>query len=328
MTDESPKNSAKNRDCEDEGVVVDAVRMTPTGRIKRVKEVRVIRCYDREKYRRTGLGVVSKTFDADDPELEEKIALYKKSMAEKNEAFTASLKEGKFKIVKESLGDGKLLVKDVVPPTVADRTKLKILLDARTGNTMCLLGSSKSGKTTALMKIYDKYYAKNKEIVSTLWSAHPNIAAYRGHKRLLKCGTWDKFGEELIKTEKKIQTKTNNSYEFLNIFDDVLDIRSRLVEDLMLTYRNAKMSTIISMQYSNKMPKSIRSNCNNILAFNFNTDESIEVVIRSFLMSYLRNFGLKTMPEMINWYKSMTRDHGFIYIKPTEDFVSFHKIEL
>ena len=71
MTDESPKNSAKNRDCEDEGVVVDAVRMTPTGRIKHVKEVRVIRCYDREKYRRTGLGIVSKTFDADDSELEE-----------------------------------------------------------------------------------------------------------------------------------------------------------------------------------------------------------------------------------------------------------------
>ena len=115
----------------------------------------------------------------------------------------------------------------------------------------------------------------------------------------------------------------------MNIFDDVISVRNNvLLENLILTYRNSNMSSIISLQYSNLLSKCSRANCNNVLAFGFNTDESIEVVIKTFLLGYLKSKNITKMPDMINWYKNMTKDHSFIYIKPADGIVSFHRFEL
>lgn len=222
----------------------------------------------------------------------------------------------------------------------SEREPLKLQLDKGTGNTIFVLGSSKMGKSTALMKIYDKYYADSRT-VSILWTCNPQIKLYKRHKHLLiagvdGCGGLDSDAQNLIKSQKKIQTGTKNKYQFLNIFDDVIAVRNNaLLDNLILTYRNSKMSSIISLQYSNLMSKCGRANCNNILAFGFNTDEAIEVVIKTFLISYLtkknKDAGNKTapsMPEMIQWYKEATSNHGFIYIKPADGHVSFHRFEL
>ena len=324
--------------------------------IKAAPKYIIIKCYDKERYRTTKNGTVSKSFRTDDPDLENKIAAFKQEVKTRNEEFTRKLKAGEIIPVRRvpayqlavemmpavsemTTEQSDLTSERMVPahksprialiPTIADRTKFELKLDPHTGNTIFLIGSTKAGKSTALMKIYDKYYAGDPNLISVLWTKNPQISLYRGHKRLLKCGVWNSESEQLIKMEKRIQTRTNNEYKFLNIFDDILNLRNnQLLDDMIMTYRNSKMSSIISIQYSNKLDKCSRANMSNVLAFNLNTDEAIEVTIKTFLLGYTRRIGLKTMEDKINWYKSMTRDHGFIYIKPAEDHVSFHKFNL
>jgi hypothetical protein len=337
---------------------------TPNAYVKRI----VVKCYDKELYRTKGNGTVCKSFKADDPDVDQKIAEFKQSIKDKNAAFAAKVAAGEVKLVRRVPKNQPIVeivtngTPDPLPmvvdpalsleqqnaelekrvkaqqsfyrriPTIVDRTKFELKLDPYTGNTTFLLGSSKSGKSTALMKLYDKYYGKDPNFISILWTGNPQIKMYRGHKRLLIAGVeghLSKENEQVIRTEKELQRRTKSHYKFLNMFDDVISVRNNeLLDNLILTYRNSLMSSIISLQYSNLLSKCARANMNNVLAFSFNTDEAIEVMIRTFLTGYCSKIGLTNMPDKINWYKSMTRDHGFIYIKPADDHVSFHKFTL
>lgn len=208
------------------------------------------------------------------------------------------------------------------------RTPFKLQLDGHTGNTVVVLGSSKSGKSTSIMKIYDNYFADTKKI-SILWTINPQIGLYKGHKNLIVAQKWNKDSEEIIKMQKRIQTKTSNEYAFLNIFDDVIDTRNNMLfQNLLLTYRNSKMSSIISLQYSNLLSKMGRSNVHNLLTFSFNSDESIELIIKTYLTGIFKKMGLVQMTDMVNFYRAMTKDHGFLYIRPQDGTCTFHKFSI
>lgn len=221
------------------------------------------------------------------------------------------------------------------------RSPFKLHLDKGTGNTLIILGSSKAGKSHTLMWIYDHYYspqaiARRKGAVggddyrwiNILWTHNPQVRVYQGHRKLIISPAWNSEGEDIIAAQKRIQSGTNCHYRFLNMFDDVLDVKnSKLLDNLILSYRNAKMSSIISIQYVFLLKKSMRANINAVILHAFNTDESIESVINTFLKGYLQ--GLR-MPkdQWIAWYKKMTADHAFIYVKPSEGIVGFHRLEL
>ena len=304
---------------------------------------RQIKLYSAQKNKETGNGYISKAFNANLPNVEELIKEARDEQKKINAEYKKTMKDVKAQQVRirapvageveSSPDDPSLRIQapeiPLSPPiSKPSRTPFNLILDKGTGNTVFILGSSKMGKSTALMRIYDKYYANNK-YVSTLWTVNPQIPLYKGHKKLLKAGVWNDDAEDIIKQQKKIQTGTKNKYAFLNMFDDVINVRNNtLLDNLILTYRNSNMSSIISLQYSNLMSKCGRANCNNILAFGFNTDESIEVVIKTFLTGYLRKINVKDLGDQINWYKSMTSDHGFIYIRPADGVVSFHKFSL
>jgi hypothetical protein len=211
------------------------------------------------------------------------------------------------------------------------REPFHLHLDGHTGNTIFVVGSSKRGKSTAIMKIYDDYFGgADRKFCSILWSANPHATPYKGHSKLIKA-TWGngKEGESIIKMEKRINQKTGNEYKFLNIFDDVLHVRgSKLMDNLIMTYRNSKMSTIVSMQYSNMLQKCARANINHVLLFGMNTDEAIEVMVKTYLQGYLKKMGIQKIPDQINWYKAVTNDHGFIYTHPESGIVTLHKLNL
>lgn len=292
---------------------------------------KIIVLYDAERNKNTGKGYYSVSLRADDPQLDEKIKKIRYDQKIKNATFkryhmnnpgSAVGNPSNLQVKEESLAS-KTTMKSLNDPY--KKTPFKLLLDQNTGNTTFIMGSSKMGKSTALMEIYDTYYS-GKEFISILWTANPQIKLYKGHKNLLKSGVWNKQSEEVIEAEKKIQTKTKNRYKFCNMFDDVINVRNNtLIDNLLLTYRNSDMSSIISLQYSNLMSKCSRSNCNNILCFGFNTDEAIIVVIKTFLSGYLRTQGINILEDQINWYKEVTKDHSFIYIKPADGIVSFHR---
>jgi hypothetical protein len=308
---------------------------------------RHIKYYSAQKNKETGNGYYSKAYNINLENIDQVIKDARDEQRKMNKDYKEKIKKGievpqlyfpKQTLVveradvgpSENRGDDVGVIKglaedDPTPTSNIARTPFKLKLDPGTGNTIFILGSSKMGKSTALMKIYDEYYDNNKYI-SILWTVNPQIKLYKGHKKLLKAGVWNQNSEEIIKEQKKIQTGTGNKYQFLNMFDDVINIRNNtLLDNLILTYRNSDMSSIISLQYSNLMSKCGRANCNNILVFGFNTDESIEVVVKTFLTGYLKKLNITNLGDQINWYKSATEDHSFIYIKPADGTVSFHR---
>lgn len=302
-----------------------------------MRETRNVVFYDAEKNKTTGNGYYTIAYLKADPEMDNKIKEKREWQKKKNADYKKSFDLKPYN-VKKNVANAPIMT--IVPTEIKEeiikqpiinkfeKTPFKLLLDEGTGNTTFILGSSKMGKTTALMKIYDQYYSGN-DFVSTLWTANPQIKLYIGHKNLLKSGIWNKQSEEVIMAQKKIQTGTNNKYKFCNIFDDVINVRNNtLLDNLILTYRNSDMSSIISLQYSNLMSKCSRANCNNILAFGFITDESIVVVIKTFLTGYLRKQGIDNLSDQINWYREVTSNYRFIYIKPADGIVSFHRFSL
>lgn len=308
-----------------------------------------IRVYSAQKYAETGNGTLPAAFDARDPEVETKIAAFRQKVKDDNAEYKRRKKNGE--IIEPKWRKPSSDPADTNSPRqrtpIADQqlpqsidpasdqplfhsviTKFELKLDGRTGNTMYVIGSSKRGKSTAIMKIYDKYYADTKSI-SILWTVNPQAGVYRKHRKLIVADKFDKESEQLIQDQQRIQKRTKNEYKFLNIFDDILHVRgSKLMENLIMTYRNSNISSIISMQYSNQLQKNCRANVNNVLLFGMNTDEGIEVVIRTYLTGYLKRIGITKMPDQVNWYHKMTADHAFIYVKPADNLVSFHRFDL
>jgi hypothetical protein len=211
-------------------------------------------------------------------------------------------------------------------------TPFQLHLDEKTGNTTVLIGSSKMGKTTLLMEIFkDNYNTKN--YITTLFAWNHHIALYGKNPKLLKFPADLECSNEkmvsYIAIEKSINTKTNNKYNFVNFFDDVIDVRyNKMVNNSLLTLRNSNISTVVSLQYSNLLSKMARSNVNNVILFGLNTDEAIDCAVKTFLKSIFKEkFGLRPA-EMVNFYKTLTADHRFIYLRPAENTISFHKISV
>lgn len=301
---------------------------------------RRIRLYDAEKNAAAGNGGRVIVVTADTPEeLNEKIRQLKEEQDNRNAMFRAASYHAKLdrKLnAKISIKEERMRAEmESIVQIKQSQTQFKLHLDKGTGNTLFILGSSKAGKSHTLMYIYDHYYSpsvatdpSNYKWISVLWTCNPQVSVYRNHRKLLIAPTWNAEGEDVIAAMKKIQTGTKCAYKFLNMFDDVLNVRdSKLLNNLILSYRNAKMSSIISIQYVFMLTKAMRTNINSVILHAFNTDEGIEAVISIFLKGYLH--GLK-MPksEWIPWYKKMTADHAFIYVKPSEGIVSFHRLAL
>lgn len=307
-----------------------------------------VRLYSAEKNAVTGNGytnaMVAGSATMSDDERAAAVAELKRAQKEANRAYRDS---GRGLIAKAArLGTDAAPAEPVlaqptepVPPAVAEpvppalapgpiRTPFELKLDAGTGNTTYLIGASKQGKSTMLMRLYDTYYAPRK-IISILWTANPQIAIYRKHANLIVADGWGKAQEAIVLEQHRIQKRTKNEYRFLNMFDDLVHLRdSPVMADLILTYRNSKMSTIVSMQYSKLLQRSARANVNNVLLFGQNTDENIEGVINVYLRGYLRGLGIRLIPDQINWYKAATADHAFIYVRPADSTVSFHRLQI
>lgn len=290
--------------------------MSKTGRVT---------VYSSEKNFKTGKGITSVSFEySNNEEKLKKIDEIKKEQRKKNLEFRKKMKEY------VSKNDNDLIITrqkfNVGNPKV--KTGLVLKLDKNTGNTTLIVGSSKSGKSTTIMWLWEKYYNK-KKFISTLFSPSAQIKLFKGRKNLLKTTEFGKKGQQYIEMQRYINQKCRNKYYFLNIFDDIIDVRfNRIINALILTYRNAKVSTIINLQYVNLLSKSARSNVNNVLFMHLNIDTDIEATIRDYLQSYFKQMGLTTISDMISFYRKMTKNHGIIYIHPSTEKITFHKLKI
>jgi GTPase SAR1 family protein len=197
----------------------------------------------------------------------------------------------------------------------------ELKLDKDTGNTILIVGSSKSGKTTFLMRIYNKYFKNRHDMIKTLFATHTQLNIYRSDHELLMCEGFPKDAQEYISDQVFLNRNTSNCYQFLNVFDDILDVRhSKIINESILSLRNSNISSIICLQYTHLFSKAARSSVNNIIFFSFNTDESIEGVLNTFLKSSFRKIGI-AKEDMINVYRDLTRDHNYLYFHPATGYL-------
>jgi ABC-type ATPase with predicted acetyltransferase domain len=297
-----------------------------------MKGQKTICLYDSELKKNKFIGVNKSLFESEE-KLNEYISKMKKEQKDKNQITRNNLKKQKYEEFTKNLNN----TLEMIPKVIIDSpdkyipisSTFKLKLDTKTGNSTAIIGSSKQGKSTLLMKIYDDSYAEDKEFISTLFTINPQIGVYKHHKNLLISDCFNETSEKYIKLEKFINTKTKNKYKFLNMFDDIIDTKyTKLVNELILTYRNSNMSTIISLQYGYLISKMNRANINNIIIFRSNTNEAMQDTINIYLKPYFVKMGFKTFEDQMQIYNYVTNNHGFFYIHPQTDSISFHRLNL
>lgn len=177
------------------------------------------------------------------------------------------------------------------------------------GCTFLLCGSTRSGKTTMLNYLFERFFKS--KYISILMSNSLNSDAYSRLKKHCVCS--DLYHPEVLKDCYKINHATENYYRFLMILDDLTNIKNDKEYLRLLTiYRNSRMSGIVSSQGISMFNKTARGNINFICLGRLNSDAEIEKIVTEYLRSYLPVHS--NMNEKITFYRQLTHDHHFIII--------------
>lgn len=309
--------------------------------------------YSCQRFHETGAGTFSKPIlippNSSQEEINEIIKKVKEEQKKENEEFRTKKKQDEYnrmmsiEIPKQVIDDGYFAISKKSKDKIAGLekelgdnsraitpTKPSLILDKGTGNTLFIVGSSKAGKSYALIKVYEEYYENAPKTIAVLFTDSPQSPHYKNLKKkgLIVCpeGGFNDEAKSLIVKIKALQTKLDNPVNFLLMFDDVLNLRySDIIQKALLVYRNSNISTIISIQYPNLLNKSMRANINNIFLFRFNSDETIEVAIKAFCGSYEPFLSIGSMEQKIKKYKELTMNHQFIYVNPATAAIEFCK---
>ena len=187
-------------------------------------------------------------------------------------------------------------------------------VDDYSGQSIMMIGSTRSGKSTALNYLMEHFYMpKENKFVNILFSNSLQAPTYDEFRNKKNIVTSDLYQGQLINECYQINKNTKNHYRFNIILDDIVDKKfDKELLRLLTIYRNSKISCIIASQAVQIMNATARTNINHIFLFKLNSDEQIEKAIKCFLLSYFPS-GLK-MADKIKKYKELTDDHTFIYI--------------
>jgi len=166
-----------------------------------------------------------------------------------------------------------------------------------------LVGSTRSGKTVALLYIWNKWFRESHITLMATGSSQADI-----YKPLQKSSAISPyFFPEIIKESMLLNQKTSNKYKFLHIFDDMLDGKqTKALSKLLCIGRNNGMSTIISAQELTILNSVGRTNLNYMLCFRLNSQMAVEKVVRNYLTHILPG---KNIEEKCKMYVALTQDH-------------------
>jgi hypothetical protein len=191
------------------------------------------------------------------------------------------------------------------------------------GCSLLMVGSGRSGKSTCLKWVIDKYFQKH---LGVIYSESAKADAYKHMKYPLlplSCA----FIPELIQDAYLINKDTKNHYPFLFVLDDVpLARNDKQLLKTITVYRNSGISCIHCVQSPSMVSPTCRSNYTFTLLFKTNSTEQTENVCKMFLRGF---FPPKmVMEEKIRWLRAATEDHYFIFINNYTGEVSRCKLDL
>ena len=187
------------------------------------------------------------------------------------------------------------------------------------GASICLMGSTRSGKTTLLKHILKHYFGKHTKVLMSN-SIHAPI-----YKEIDECIKSPVYSHKVIKEGYEINRKTNNHYKICYILDDVVDKKNdKELLKLLTIYRNSGLSTIISLQSPILMNTAGRGNINFVCLGKMNSDENIEKIVRMYLMSFLTG----KIDDKIRQYKILTEDHYWFMVNNLDGTVYRFRIKV
>ena len=191
------------------------------------------------------------------------------------------------------------------------------------GCSIAMIGSGRSGKTTALKWIIDHYFHKH---LGAIFSQSAKAEAYKNMKYpLLPLSCC--YIPELVAASYRINRETKNHYPFLYVLDDVPT--AKFDKELMKTltiYRNSGISCIQCVQSPTLISPTCRSNFTFVMMFKCNTTEQIENVVKFYLRGVFPK-GMN-MDEKIAWYKKATEDHHFLFLDNWNGTLTRSRIDL
>jgi len=190
------------------------------------------------------------------------------------------------------------------------------------GVSYALIGSTRSGKSTMMLWLWERYFRKHITILTTQSSQ----ASIYGPLRT-KAAIVPEFSPEIIAETMKINVGTKNKYDFCHIFDDCVSGKNNQTLQKLLTIgRNAGQSVVYAGQEITLLNAVGRSNINYICCFKLNSDISIEKMIRNWLR---HSFPPQMkMHEMIALYRKLTDDHHCIVVDTLSGDIFRSKVEL
>ena len=194
---------------------------------------------------------------------------------------------------------------------IPDRHFQLELPDEKTGGcSILMVGSTRSGKSTALKYILDHYFKKH---LGCLFSNSIHANAYnqmRAYPNLVPSGV---VVPELVKDAYLINRETKNHYHWLFIYDDTPMVRNdKELLKLLTIYRNSGISGIVCTQSPTLLNPTCRSNFNFVLLFKMNSTESTEANVKIWLRTYFPKGW--TLEDKMAWYSKATDDHHFILV--------------
>ena len=200
--------------------------------------------------------------------------------------------------------------------------RFTLKLSTKGGNSIAMIGSTRSGKSTALAYILDTYFKKH---LAVLMTNSPQADIYKSMKHCIQS---PQYIPKVLKDMYAINRDTNNHYDFLTILDDVVTgVKfDKEILKLLTIYRNSDMSAIITAQAVTLLNSAGRTNINFVLLFKLNSDEQIEKCVKFYLSSYFPP-GMR-MLDKIRYYRSATEDHHFFVVDTLNGGVYRTKIDL
>ena len=190
----------------------------------------------------------------------------------------------------------------------------KLTLPSNGGVSICLIGSSRSGKSTLMKHVYREYFKKH---LTIMCSMNTQAAIYDDlDSKVLVSPVYD---PRLIRDAHEINVVCKNAYPFLFISDDYVDHKIKNCPEVtraLTVYRNSGQSSIFSFQGNTLMSAVGRNSCNYIMIFKQQTPKAWKNVIDEFLDMWLP-LGM-TLAQKIGYCKSVTADHSFFFIDNIE----------
>lgn len=198
----------------------------------------------------------------------------------------------------------------------------ELKLSPRAANSICMVGSTRSGKSTCLSYILENYFKKH---IAVLMTNSPQAEIY---KEMKHCVQSPAYVPKVLRDMYHINRDTNNEYDFLAILDDVVTgVKfDKEIVKMLCIYRNSCIASIITAQAVTLLNSAGRTNCNFVLLFKLNSDEQIEKCIKFYLSSYFPK-DMK-MLDKIRWYREHTANHWFIVVDNLNGGVFRTRLEL